>query len=239
MAVKGGVVIIGSLLWDNAKRQEWRKNHLDYQSGVQVYLPIRYGRKSKGEKRKGTHTMVISNKCYTKSYGLGNGWILPLKKRISSFDDLKIEAQAMGEAEGINDGFSSSWGIVALLRNPNKKNKNVFKAEWIELMSKRASTFLLSMDKLRSERYPIDSNGFMTIKWPKVVGNEKSVSGFDFLLVAVTLPTLVDRKRYPPIGQIAKAMKQGDYYEYFIKNQQNRITTFQDARILKKINVKL
>ncbi|MGA2681849.1 MAG: hypothetical protein ABSF44_08630 [Candidatus Bathyarchaeia archaeon] len=86
--MKGGVLVIGSLLWDDSEnRVRWREKNLDIESKFQVYLPIRYGRLS--STRNNTYTMVFSNKCYSKNYGLGKGWIIPIAAEIDSFDDLK------------------------------------------------------------------------------------------------------------------------------------------------------
>ena len=91
MSLKGGAIIIGSLLWDSERnRQKWRENDLCYKSRFQVYLPIRYGRCS--TTRKHTYTMVFSNKCYSRRYGIGTGWILPIRAEINSFNDLKFSA---------------------------------------------------------------------------------------------------------------------------------------------------
>jgi len=45
MDLKGGVIVIGSLLWDNSDRCKWRKSSLeDLASKIPVPLKIRYGR---------------------------------------------------------------------------------------------------------------------------------------------------------------------------------------------------
>jgi len=49
MALNAGILIIGSLLWDE-KRQEWRNARLDRRSQKTVAAPIRYGRLS-GKRR--------------------------------------------------------------------------------------------------------------------------------------------------------------------------------------------
>ncbi len=60
MSLRGGVIIIGSLLWDNKiSRQEWRKNDLYNRNRFKVNVPIRYGRCS--DTRNNTYTMIFSN----------------------------------------------------------------------------------------------------------------------------------------------------------------------------------
>lgn len=236
MSLKGGVIIIGSLLWDTkTKRQNWRGNDLCYENRFQVYLPIRYGRCSRG--RDHTYTMVFSTICYSRGYGLGTGWILPIKTEINSFNDLKKEAQKMGRAEYLSDGLSSNWGAVALLLNPNKEINNVFKVEWKKLMAKRLSNHPIFTKKLKSEESSIGRNGFLTIRWPGEVIPKNRIEELDFLIATAIKPTLVNG-RYPTTYQIADAMSRKKYYVYFLKNRQHKITTFQDERILRRINQK-
>src|SRR4030042_1351843 len=102
MTLNGGVIIIGSLLWDE-KRKSWRNERLSENEKISVYLPIRYGRQS--ESRHNTYTMVFSNACYSKQYGLGTGWIIPIKTKIHTFIDLETEARKMGIAEGLKHEF--------------------------------------------------------------------------------------------------------------------------------------
>lgn len=223
MSLRGGVIIIGSLLWDNSNRQKWQENNLCSENRFKIYIPIRYGRYSC--KRK-VYTMVFSNNCYLKRYGLGTGWILPIKTKINLFSELKEEAKKMGEAEGFNDGFSSDWGSVALFLNPNKIINDSIKEEWEKLMSDKVPRHPLSV----SEKFPIDFNGFLTIRWPEEVIQKNNIEKYDFLIATVTNPTLVNN-RYPTAYKIAKAMEKVNDYLYFEKNREHEITTFQDERI--------
>lgn len=236
MSLKGGVIIIGSLLWDlSIERKRWREEDLCCEKGFQCYLPIRYGRCSSS--REYTYTMVFSNICYSRRYGLGTGWILPIKTEINSFNDLKAEAQKVGRAEGLSDGISSSWGSVALFLNPNKEIDNVIKVEWIKLMARKLSNHPLFTKKLKSEKSLIDRNGFLTIKWPEELSPRNRIEKFDFLIATAIKPTLVNG-RYPSAYQITNAMKKAEYFEYFQKNIEHEIRTFQDEGILRRINLK-
>jgi hypothetical protein len=118
--LKGGILIIGSLLWDNAERQEWRNNHLICKDKIPVPIPIRYGRISTS--RHNTYTMVYSNECCSKNK-VGKGWVIPIRAKIDMFIDLKSEASALGKAEGFSSPqhLFSNWGSVALLLNPKKQ----------------------------------------------------------------------------------------------------------------------
>lgn len=73
--MKGGVIIIGSLHWDTCNDRTWRKNSIDINQGCPVYLPIRYGRKSRS--RKYTYTMACARAIFKSesaicSYGISN-----------------------------------------------------------------------------------------------------------------------------------------------------------------------
>jgi hypothetical protein len=63
MSIRAGVLILGSLYWNNADREQWRRERLDIAAAQKVWLPIRYGRLS-GEQRGHTHTMMLSRLCY-------------------------------------------------------------------------------------------------------------------------------------------------------------------------------
>jgi len=174
--------------------------------------------------------MVFSSKCYSEGNGLGTGWILPIRAGIDSFDDLEVEAQEMGKAESFSDGFSSSWGSVALLPNPNKEIDSSIRTGWAGLMSGKISDHSL-LEEWRSEQPPIDSDGFLTIEWPAEVTPRNQIRKLDVLIATVTVPNLID-ERYPTADEIADAMRTQNYYEYFCKNREYEITTFQDKRIL-------
>lgn len=233
--LKGAVLIIGSLLWDNGEREKWRQENLDLTRKFQVSLPIRYGRKS-GDKRKSTHTMVFSNKIYSKRYGLGTGWVVPLVAEIDSIDELRDEAAKMGQVEGIQDGFSSSWGVVAIKFNPYRNIKPL-KQEWCSFISNRIKKHQILSAKLKTEKTAVNSKGLLTIKWSRLINqnNKSEIKNIDFLIATATVPT-INKNRYPTIYLIAKSMKESNYYDYFNQNRKNGITTFQDQRILNKIN---
>jgi hypothetical protein len=233
--MKGGVLIIGSLLWDNGEREKWRQENLNLLGKFQVYLPIRYGRKS-GPKRNSTHTMVFSNKCYSKRYGVGTGWVVPLVTEIDSIDGLKDQASKMGKVEGIPDGFSSSWGIVAIKFNPYR-NTEPLKQEWCDFISHRIEKHEILSAKLKTEKAAVNSKGLLTIKWSRLIdqSNISEIKGIDFLIATATVPT-ISKNRYPTSHVIADTMTKANYTEYFDQNRKNGIITFQDQRISGKIN---
>lgn len=74
--LNGGVLIIGSLLWDDKKqtRKDWRKSFLKIDDKVKIPAPIRYGRISTS--RCCTFTMVLSQECNDKDK-LGKAFFCP------------------------------------------------------------------------------------------------------------------------------------------------------------------
>src|SRR3990172_3402096 len=116
--LSGGVIIIGSLLWQNYLKEEgdnirlnWRNCHLDIESKIPVRVPIRYGRKSAS----GIMTMVFSNRMAKRS---GFGYVIPLKRKINNRDELLSECTALSTAEGMKGNFIASWGgVLAYLLN--------------------------------------------------------------------------------------------------------------------------
>lgn len=228
--MKLGVIVIGSLLWDESKdRVTWREQSLNLDEKVQVYLPIRYGRCSNS--RRDTYTMVFSNICYSKNYGLGKGWIFPAVTPINSFGDLIHEVKKMGLVEGFSDGISRPWGSVAIKFNPQKVNLDQIKEKWISFMSKKLVGSTLLKTKLKSEKGAITSEGLLNIKWPQLTKNLSFEFDFDFLITTVTKPTLGKKKRYPSVNEIVASMNESDYWEYFKNNRAHGICTFQDYRI--------
>jgi hypothetical protein len=234
MNLRGGVIIIGSLLWDNNSRKSWRDNHLSLEDKFQVYLPIRYGRLSCGRKRKNTYTMVFSNECGDKDM-LGKGWVIPIKSKIDSPEALETEARAMGEAEGFSGPLCTSWGSVALLLNPKKEIPKEIKEKWVELLSSNKEDLkCLVNTHIDGEKPVIDSSGFLTVDWPNEVCPNNDIDKYELLIATVTKPTLVEGKYATP-EQIADAMNKAKYYDYFRKNQEHCITTFQDSDIFQII----
>jgi hypothetical protein len=117
MPLRAGVLIIGSLFWDEEnKRPEWRKARLDMAAAQIVTAPIRYGRKS--QTRGNTYTMVLSRLC-----PVGQAKLVPCLHPVSSVHDLIAEAECLWKAElpdAKPNRIGSSWGCVALLCNPER-----------------------------------------------------------------------------------------------------------------------
>ncbi len=77
ISLKGGVLIIGSLLWDKEKiRVDWKENYLDNKNSKTIAAPIRYGRISSD--RHCTFTMIFSSEC-KETNKLGTARFVPFK----------------------------------------------------------------------------------------------------------------------------------------------------------------
>lgn len=243
--LKGGVIIIGSLLWEdrlnlddqNDIRKEWRNKNLNEKSKTMVKLPIRYGRYSNDR----IYTMVFSNDCQ-KDKKLGTGYIFPFKSKppIRDIGALLSKAKAMSKAEGLDKNLEKDWGKIAILFNPDKINPEIKKQillEWSKQSEIKKGSW--KNYKLGEEEPCINSNSELNIKWPDPVDNQKTevLSQLDFLIAAVTKPKHKNKTTitYPTDCEIAETVKKDKSRFYFINSIKHYITTFQDNAILNKI----
>lgn len=222
LGLSGGVIIIGSLLWDTKNgRDTWRKDNFSNDLIHKVSLPIRYGRLSYF--RSNTYTMVFSNDCSDK---LGFGCILKYKKQINEFNELCDQAIKLAKVEGIykdqsNKKIFSSWGAVALLLSPtlDTNKKEYISKKWGEIYQNNINH---SCYRVNEEIPSIDKNGFLNLKVPV------SFESLDYLF---TTPVTINVFSYPEAKDIAQAMLDNDYTVYFCRNRENGISTFQDNDI--------
>jgi hypothetical protein len=216
--LKGAVIIIGSLFWDKEPiRKYWRDHFLILNERKSVSLPIRYGRKS--STRGNTFTMVFSSECIT-AEKIGKGLLIPLRTEYS----VSRHCEELIRAERNNlqkpKQYNYSFFALGLLINP-KSNKR----ELLELSRRWINNF----DDFKNDQYkvepevPIISNeGFLNIDW------SEEFDGNDFLICTVMKSEL---KSYPKPIEIAERMIEANYYEYFCKNRNRGILTFQDEEI--------
>lgn len=102
--MKGAVLIIGSLLWDNGNNRDiWRNDNLNIDNKIPVFAPIRYGRKS--EK---SYTMVFSKELED-SNNLGTAFVVPFKEEIKSFKELLNQVRSLSRVEGNKDNKLTRW----------------------------------------------------------------------------------------------------------------------------------
>jgi len=236
--LKGGILIIGSLLWqdylftkgDNI-RIKWRNLHLDYNNRIPVKLPIRYGRMSGSNPK--IATMVFSNRMKNKK---GVGFIVPFKNRINNQEELLDEAKALSNAEGMNGNFVCNWGVLSYLLNKNIIQDNI-KKEIIKLFrnNRRNMIFNIKDFKVDRERSCLTKSQKLDIDWIEAShpNDQKKADKFHFLLATVTKP-----KKNPPltIKDIATTIKSDVNRKYFINNLINGIKTYEDFEISKLIN---
>lgn len=186
MQFKAGVIIVGSLLWEETpERVKWRNLCLQMEQKLPVSVPIRYGRKSSS--RKDTYTMIFSNNPSTK---LGQAFIVEIKDEIKNFGILEKHAFAMASAEKIwkkEPSLITTWGTVGLLINPKidtkgKVNADLIRSRWQQLYQ-TYNSFDPSNYNISPDDVPvINQHGFLQIPWTDQMNN------FDFLLATPTVP---------------------------------------------------
>jgi len=235
--LKGGVIIIGSLLWGQGNgRKKWREKSLDEESKIRVILPIRYGRYSKDS----IYTMVFSRDCQ-KDKKLGTGYIFSFRlKPIKGIKALLTKAKAMSKAEGMDGDLENDWGKIAILFNPDKINPKIKKQillEWNKNKQSGIKKGSWKNYKLGEEEPCVNSHSELNIGWPYPLDNQRAqvLSELDFLIAAVTKPKHKTKTTYPTDYEVAETVKNDTSRFYFCNNIKHGITTFQDNAIINKI----
>lgn len=230
MELKGGILIIGSLLWsDDNKRDIWRKTKLLVYKKIHVKVPIRYGKRSGASKNL---TMVFSKDCQNITK-LGTGYLIPFKNNvIKSFQGIENQARFLSHAEGSNDSKlkkgRTEWCTIGILFNP--KIDNILKSK---LVSKWKSLLIADggLKDVTIYKDVLSNDGELNIKWLKAVNknDQELVDQFDFILATCTVPTEVPS----PSPEIIAKDIYTDNRKYFFNNIMNGISTFQDSKVLK------
>ena len=211
--MKCGILIIGSLLWDDKTegRKDWRDHRLDVSKAVPVLVPIDYGRMSSS--RSNTFTMVL------RSDGpLGTGFLVPCRREVVTIDDLVAEASALWKAEAPKAKrgvIGANWGCVGVLF---REGASGGLAEAWGAHFKKTGTKPLAV---------VGSDGSLDIPWP--VTEDRASADFDLVLATATVPEDVK----PNPEAVARAMLcQADGHEnYFLNNVLNGIRTAADDEI--------
>jgi len=235
--MKAGVLIIGSLLWDNDQgdnkdhRKKWRLERLLAEEKIHVFAPIRYGRESDG-----VYTMVFSKETVANNEW-GTAYVLPCKKTIETFRDLKLEAEQLSNAEGAKDsklvkgGKSEKWCIIGIIFNPSFEQtlKEQFLNEYVELLNDHGISEEFKKFCIGQETSILKVNGEIDIEWPKAIDpdQQKSLNSFDFIIATCPQQNLT---AYPAAEAIANGVLKHTR-KYFFNNIANGITTFQDRAI--------
>jgi hypothetical protein len=232
--LRGGVFVIGSLLWEKSEiRKSWRLGNLEWKKRKLVNLPLRYGRISTS--RSCTFTMVFSSDCKP-SEKIGKGYFIPFKNNPLPRDTIFSQARKLMDAEHNKfknlNRFNWGWGTLGLAINPkNYKNANIkkeveaFSKEWA---NKYSSGFNPKEYKVGDELPIISNKGILRINWPE------RLKEFDFAIGTVCKPEI---EEYPTAKEIAERILVNKYDEYFKENLKHSISTFQDKEIKSALSI--
>lgn len=212
-----GILVIGSLCWDNNDRKAWRTVHLNMSEKIPVKVPIKYGRKSRTWGN--TYTMVLSN-----SVKMGKAVVIPCINPIENVKDLILEASALWRAERskAKEGeVGVSWGCVGMLFRIPQKSADIVEM-WERYFQNHSEVPIT----------PVNSRGILDISWTTKL-DDSPVTEVDIILSAVTKA----EEPLPTVDKIAeKWINQDNGYEsYFFKNVENDIRTAEDIDIWKII----
>ena len=242
--IKGGVIIQGSLLWENEHncipgdeqkgnaRKVWREKRLNLNDSFPIPFPIRYGRCSSS--RLCTYTMVMSRE-YLANDKIGQAIIAPFQKTFdtSALGEITTEITELTKVEGISSGgrnFAINSIAIAIWINPDSKFKADIEGYWNGLMNQYGYennyTYNWSDGTLITTDYKLDFNF--------------EVKGLDFLLLTYMQPkhrvlSLNQQQQYPTPQEIAEEIKRTGYATYFCQNRVNGIITYDDELIFKHI----
>ncbi len=232
MNLNGGVLIVGSLFWqDDLKpekedgiRKQWRENRLVEKNSVDVMVPIRYGRLS-GQKKNDNqvYTMVFDKSLHAKDFGIAKA--IPFQNVITSWQELESEVVEMSKAEGTGNSFvkgMKAWCVCSIIFNPKvslETQASTLKKWHENLKSNLEGYGHLSQAR---NRYCVGEEGELLISWPKYADD------FDFL-IATSTKAESDMSKITP-EEIVKYIVNRDY---FLLNRKARIQTFQDIDIEK------
>lgn len=234
ISLNGGVLIIGSLLWDaDEQRTNWRKDFLEVDKQILVPAPIRYGRVS--TERSCTFSMVFSNDC-NQDHQIGQAIFVPFKDNPIDFKRIELQTKELIKSERKkttldSDRFNWGWGTLTISVNPKILIETSEKSNQAKLLlsywsKKYSDDFNPNNYKVDQELPVLDKEGSLKFNWTDKLNN------FDFIIATATKP---ERDHYPTSKNIADRMLANEYSEYFRKNTELGISTFQDKEILKSL----
>lgn len=230
ISLNGGILIIGSLLWDpNPQRAEWRESLLRIDKKVSVPAPICYGRVS--TKRKNTFSMVFSNNCNDTNQ-MGTALFVPFKNNPVNFRILEEHTLELIKSERKKKRLDSDihnweWGALAISVNPKLLEEASQKFDQARLLlaywqKKYSHDFNTDQYKVGVELPILNGQGILNFNW------NDNLNDFDFLIATATKP---NTDHYPTSKDIAERMIENDYEEYFWRNVESGISTYQDEEI--------
>jgi hypothetical protein len=235
--LKVGVLIIGSLYWDDHQadqlnlRKRWRQMRLSMKYKLHVKAPIRYGRLS-GQ----TYTMVLSRNTEIEGQ-LGTAYFVPAKRACNSFNSLVKHAEFLSEAENAADknlvkGRREKWCAIGLLFNPRISSviKENMLSQWQRLLEASGLGDWYSSFKIGNEESIISASGEILINWLQTV-DARDQSKLDHCDIVIAVCTRANLEAYPTSKTVAENARQ-DLRHYFYNNIKHGISTFQDNEIL-------
>ncbi len=233
MSLRAGVLIVGSLVWDQSQiRQDWREASLRLDARQRVTAPISYGRLSPA--RDHTYTMVFSANQIRDGVGTGVALAVPFKKTIESTASLISEARELWRAESKSSttygtDVSATWGSVGLLLNPACADIDDLLPAWETAVSESPDYGALP---IADSEQPIldDRTGLALFPWPRLADSTESLP-LDALLFTPTHAT-IEYGRYPSPDVVAEAWRSNpERAEYFWNNLKWGIETSKDSEI--------
>jgi hypothetical protein len=164
---------------------------------------------------------------------MGVGYAIPFKVKISKISELESAGIAIARAEGMESRqLRTDWMTTSIVVNPEFKDRDRIEIAWSRLVKKRT-------DKLpdgNDQHFGFDPNGYLRMSWPKQAGSGQFLKDVDFVIAAATVPRELDRRLIAPITEeVAWTMNGPKGREYYSKNQQNGILTYQDDAIARFI----
>jgi len=246
MRLRGGVIIIGSLLWQDDRdpdkgdkiRLDWRQKHLETGSRMLVRLPIRYGRYSRDH----VYTMVFFRACQADNL-LGTGYVVPLKGTID-IDGLIRAAREMATAEGmagrfVGRGATNPWASMGILVNETSVDPEMaalLRSRWAAEFAGDGGGKDVAEYAIAGEHPSISAEGKLEIPWPRAEtpAQQSAIDGLNFLIASSTKPLyeIASVSRYPSPADIARSVQGDARRRYFHSNRANAITTFEDEAVI-------
>lgn len=229
----GGTLIIGSLFWqdhliaegDNI-RKNWRESNLNMNSVTDVSVAIKYGRFSGSKlKKTQTYTMVFDTNLSEENYGTAKA--VPFLQGVETIIDLLDKAKSMSSVEGNGDNFlikgAKAWCVCGISFNPkiNANLKDTILEKWSLAMQENKPGYTEFVKS--PNNYGLSHLGEFLFDYPK------EATELDFLIATATRPKNRDGIMDLSIKEIANFVSNRNY---FSKNIENGISTFQDKGIM-------
>jgi hypothetical protein len=237
MKLKGGVLIIGSLYWQDFRdeegdniRKNWRDDRLDMIKVRDVKVPIRYGRLS--ELNGKVYTLVFDLSLSKSDYG--NSKFVPFEREyFKGVNEILDEARELSNAEGsgkllvkgIKNEKKDPWCICSILINANKigeTESQKLREKWKKALEATPDEHeVLPGLKERLTEYGLNAHYELQIDWPT------ELEEYDFLLCTSTKP-----EENASVEKIAKNVFNRPY---FFANLAHGIKTHQDQDIIDEL----